>query len=363
MLLQLLQPGRETAGLKQFAMNLDKSNVSRPNSYIATKGMAMKEVHYSERYDTQESLIVPWRLPGGRGFLIRVLLWGVALMLLGYFFLGRGILSAYMDFFREAAALEAAGPDIEDVESLKVFSSMGRLFGSLFLVTIITWVINVSMETAMHKNRFFGEDKGVFPLRFGRDEGRVMLTQFMVFLSAIGLYIGGSILMFMIIALGAMLGSVGAVLFSILGFFGFLAILAFMIMIFIRLAPAAAYGVQHGRLIIFEMWKKTKGSGWNIFGSYLIVAVSGYVILMVIMYIGMFIVFGDMAASGLLTGDVPEDPDAIFAAMAETFNKTSVKISLGLFMIIYVAGQLLYAMHLWGVGNYSAQYISERERD
>jgi len=322
----------------------------------------MREVHYSERYDTQESLITPWKLPGGRSFLIRVLLWGTALMLLSYFFFGRGIISAYMDFIRDAATLEGAETDPDAIESLQVFSSMGKFFGSLFLVSIFTWLINVSVETAMHKNVFFGEDKGIFPLRFGRNEGRVMLTQFIIFLSAVGLYIGSLVFLVMISSIGAMLGSAGAVLFGIISFLGFMAIFVFMVMMLARLAPSAAYGVKHGRLIIFDMWKKTKGHGWNIFGSYLIVGVCGYVVLMIIMYAGMFIVFGDMAISGLFMGDVPDDPDAIFSAIGETFNKPAVKMSLGLFMIIYIAAQLLYALHLWGVGNYAARYISEKEQ-
>jgi len=323
----------------------------------------MREVHYSERYDTQESLITPWKLPGGRSFLIRVLLWGTALILLSYFFFGRGIISAYMDFIRDAAAFESIDADSEAIESLQVFSSLGKLLGSLFLVSVFTWALNVSIETAMHKNIFFGVNKGLFPLRFGRDEGRVMLTQFVIFLSAIGLYIGGLILMIIISAIGAALGSAAAILFGILSFFVFLAVLVFMIMMLTRLAPAAAYGIKHGRLVIFDMWKKTKGYGWNIFGSYLIVGVCGYVVLMIVMYSGVFIVFGDMAISGLFVGDVPDDPDAIFSAISETFNKPAVKVSLGLFMIIYIAVQLLYALHLWGAGNYAARYISEKEAE
>jgi len=320
----------------------------------------MREVHYSDRYDTQASITRPWALPGGRNFLIRVLLWGAALMLFNYFFFGRGVLTAYMDLFRGLAALESAGGEASEAETLGMLSGLGALYGSLFFVSIFAWLISVSMETAMHKNIFRSEDNGVFPLRFGRDEGRVLLTQFVIFLSAMGLYIGGFILIVIVSAIGALLGSAMAVVFAVFGFFAFIAICVFIVMMLTQLGSAAAYGVKHNRLYIFEMWKKTKGHGWNIFGSYLIVGVCGYVGLMIVMYVGMFAVFGDMAISGLLLGDVPEDPDAIFKSIADTFNKTSVKISLGLFMILYIAVQLFWAMHMWGVGNYTAEYIDEQ---
>ena len=57
----------------------------------------MNEIHYSERYDMQKSITRPWQAPGGKGFLIRVLLWGAALYLFVFFFFGRGLLEAYMD--------------------------------------------------------------------------------------------------------------------------------------------------------------------------------------------------------------------------------------------------------------------------
>ena len=77
---------------------------------------------------------------------------------------------------------------------------------------------------------------------------------------------------------------------------------------------------------------------------------------------GISIIFGDLAVSGLFAGDVPSDPDVLFEAMAETFNKTSVKMSLGVFMIVYMLLNLFWYMHIWCIGNYAADYISEREQ-
>ena len=78
------------------------------------------------------------------------------------------------------------------------------------------------------------------------------------------------------------------------------------------------------------------------------------------MYLGLFISFGS-AGIELISGTTPENPDEVFDSIAEIFSKTSVKISLGIFMIIYMAGSLLWYLHMWGVGNYAAEYISERE--
>lgn len=323
----------------------------------------MREVHYSERFDTQKSIIRPWVLPGGINFLIRILLWGGALMLLSYFFFGRGFLSAYMELMRDMAVLNevAENPDATEAASLEIFSSLAGFYSALFFVGIFAWLINVSVETAMHKNMFRGEDKGMFPLRFARDELNVMITQFVILLSISGLYLGGSMVIIMVMTIGSLMGTAIGALFGVLGVLAFIALHVFIVFMFVRLSPASAYGIIHNRLVIFEMWKKTKGHGWNVFGSFLIAGLFGYLILTVIMYVGIFIIFGDAAASGLLLGSVPDNPDELFSTIAAIFNKTSVKISLGIFMIIYIVCQLLYGLHIWGVGNYTAEYIAERE--
>lgn len=319
----------------------------------------MPETHYSERYDMQASITRPWQAPGGKGFLFRILLWGAALYLLVFFFFGRGILDAAMDLFRSAAALENAADS--ETEALAMISHLGKFYGSLILVSIAGWFVAVSVETALHKNLFRGEDRGLFPLSFGRDEGRVMLTQLVLFLSIAGVYLAMIVAFVLVGLIASLLGSLGGVMAAILMFAGFIAAIVLLVKLIIRLAPAAAYGVKHNRLVIFEMWKKSKGYGWNILGSYIITYVCGYLVITVLMYSGMFIVFGDLAASGLLIGNVPEDPDVIFKSLAETFNKTSVKISLGIFMIVYMTASLFWYLHMWGAGNYAADYISERE--
>ena len=316
----------------------------------------MNNIDYSQRFDTRKSILRPWDAPGGKSFLLRILLWGAALYLLVFFFFGRGFLEAYMDMVRGLAELESLDESEVGAESLALF----KFYASLFLVSIGGWFIAVSVETALHKNIFRGEDRGLFPLWFGRDEGRVMLTQFVLFLSIMGIYFAMIIGLVLLGFIGAALGSAGTVLSILLIIVGVFVGLAVIIKLMIRLAPAAAYGVKHDKLVIFEMWGKSKGNGWNIFGSYVITFLCGYLFVTVLMYLGLFISFGS-AGIELISGTIPENPDEVFDSIAEIFSKTSVKISLGIFMIIYMAGNLLWYLHMWGVGNYAAEYISERE--
>ncbi len=322
----------------------------------------MPEIHYSERFDTQASIIRPWVLPGGRHFLIRILLWGCVFILLSYAVMGRAVLEAYADLMREMVIFnELDENELTEAQALSLLSGLSGFVKVLLPLAVFAWLVNVSVETAMHKNKFHGVDKGLFPLRFGRDELQVLVTQFIVFLAAIAVYIAGNFIIIAFAAIGSQIGGAIALLIAILTFFAMMAALIASALIFIRLSPAAAYGIQHGRLVSFEMWKKTKGYGWNIFGSYLIVLLCGYVIISIISYIGLFAIFGNSGLPSLMFGNVPTNLDEVFLPLAQMFDKTSVKVSLGFFIIIYTAGQLFYGLHLWGVGNYTADYISERE--
>ena len=308
-----------------------------------------------QKFDVTDAMTVPWNMPGGKNFLIRALLWGAGLLLLVYFIFGRAFITAYVGFFQTLLTLDADGAS-DEAAALAAFDGMGSLYGSAILLSIAAWFVMVMLETAMHKNIFRGTDKGIVPLRFGLDEVKVMLAQFVIFICVMAVYIGGLIVLSIITAiLGSTGGSGGAaalvVIFMVIGF---VALIGLLISLIIRWAPAAAMSVRDDKQRIFDGWGVTKGFSWPLFGAYALVCIGGYVLIMILMSVGMMLLFSGVDMTALLLAAESNDmPD--WSSVTAHFEKTSVKVTMAIFLIAYAVFTLLWYMHIWGIGNYVAQ--------
>lgn len=313
-------------------------------------------------FDVGAAITQPFRLPGGRNFLIRLVLWSTALLLLVYFTFGRQFLGAYIEMFKSIAELDASG-SAEDPEALMAaMEPMMSIMGTAFFLWIFSWALMVATETAMHKNILHGIDHGVFPLRFGRFELRVLLAQFIVAIISYGVMIVGYIV-FIIFAVMAGVGaqSGGAAVGGIAGLFAFAALIAMMaatLMAVIKLSPAAALSVRDDDIRTIEGWKATYKRFWPMFGSYLIVGVGGYVVLMVIMTIAMIMVFAGISD---VAGLQDLSDEQALAAFLEAMQRPGIIIPLVISLMAYVAFTILWYLCFWGIPNYAAQ-LDAQER-
>lgn len=313
-------------------------------------------------FDVGAAITQPFRLPGGRNFLIRLVLWSTALLLLVYFAFGRQFIGAYIEMFQSLSALEAGG-DAESPEAIMAaMKPMMSIMGTAFLLWIFSWVLMVSTETAMHKNILHGTDHGVFPLRFGADELRVMLAQFVVALITYGVMMVGYFV-FAILAVmagaGAQAGgaAVGGIA-GLLALFAFIAMMSGALLAVIKLSPAAALSVRDGNIRTVEGWKATYKRFWPMFGSFLIVGVGGYVVMAVIMTVAMMMVFAGISDMGGLQDVSNEEALATFL---EAMKKPGVMIPLVISLMLYVACTILWYLCFWGIPNYAAQ-LDAQER-
>lgn len=324
--------------------------------------MAKKKPVFNHRFEAGEAMTVPFNLPGGRHFLLRLLGWGAALILAVYALFGRSFISGYKEFLIASMQLDQTNPDPE--ATLALLPLMKDFMWPMILLTIFAWVVFVMIETAMHKNVFRGTDLGLVPLRFGRDEGRVMLAQFVIFLCVLGVYILVVVGVALLVAIAAVMGSASLVLGALgglLAFIGAIYLLGFLIHVMIRWAPAAAMSVRDDRQYIFEGWHITKGRGWSLFGSYLVAAIVGYIIIYVIMGLGIYLAFGDMSALMVMSGLPVDDPRDVFEQLGERLKSPRVMFTLVVFTILYILAAVAWYMSMWGIGNYAAQ-LDAREK-
>ena len=324
--------------------------------------MATEKPVFKHNFDLGEAIATPWNLPGGKNFLARIVGWGTGLILIVYALFGRKFISAYADFIIQSAELQNAADPNDPEAVMELVSGMWAFMGSMLLLGLFAWLVMISIETAMHKNVFRGTDHGAFPLRFGKDEFRVLLAQLVIFICVSAIYFIGIMAIIILSAVMVATGSGAlAVIGGLLSFVGFIVFLVVLIRVFIGWAPAAALSVRDEKQRVFEGWAIAKGRNWPLFGTYLVTVITGYIAIYVIMIIGGFIAFGNIEFLTLMTS-TSDDPAAVMAQMGEAISQPRVMVPLVIFTIFYMLATVLWYVHLWGIATYMAK-LDARENN
>lgn len=273
-----------------------------------------------EDYDFGEAILRPWKLPGGSNFILRVLGSVILIWVVMFAILGPVLVKAYIAMFQQIVELENSGQDPESFGA--VMSLLSPILGSYMLMGLLSWAVNASAEAAMHKNTFYDFDGGLFPLRFGIAELRIMGIQF----------VAGLLIM------------VGFIFLVIPGIY-----------LGVKLSAASAMSVRDDRFRLFESMDATKGYGWIMLGSFIVIYIIGYVIMNIVMYGGMFAIIGDgsiFSAIESLSGD--STGEEIWSVVKSVLFKPQIFITLIITTLLYSVATILMYFHFWSVGNYAA---------
>lgn len=311
------------------------------------------------KFEFSDAVTRTFKAPGGRSFLLRLALWSSVLLFVAYALLGKGIIDAYANFLQVAFEI---GDSSDEEDIFRLFAEMGGMFAAFVPLMFLTWFVMASAETAFHKHMLFGVDKGMFPLRFGADELKVMATQFCVMFLVFLPYM--ALVFLLLIFIGAASAGGGGIvaLLGIVLFFGMFAGIGFMIFLAIRLWPAAALTVRSGEISVLKAMPISKGHFWPMLGAFLVIYLMGYVAVNIVMSITIFAAFGDLSVFEVFNGVSDEDPSEVFAAVAEVMGNPRVMIPLVIGMMAYVMTYFVWYMCLWGVPNYVVAQDMDDER-
>jgi len=277
--------------------------------------------------------------------------------------------SGFVEYIQVIISLEESGggePSPADIS--KMTGVLFRWMGSIFLMSILSWIIIVSVETAFHKNTLHGIDHGAFPLRFGVPELRVMLAQFVVYMIVNGVYMAAYFAFIIILLIFVGIGSVlsptlGAILGTVFGIIGLIAMLGVVLFALARLAPAAALSVRDNEIRLLEGWKLTKTMYWPMIGSYMILWLIGYTVIMVIFLIFAFVAFSDPALYDGFANISENNPEAFSDAISQLLSNPRVYIPL-IFgtMITSLMTFILYTA-TWGVANHAVALDTKKQEN
>jgi len=300
--------------------------------------------------------LVSWGYKGttNRNFFIRLILWTAALILILYAALGPSILKSYAPFYQANFELQQNPEDPENIKAL--FGVMGGLMGKSSLFMLAFWAIVASAETAFHKNVFFQEDRGFFPLRFGCSELKLMVAQLFVCVCWLLTYIGAILALILIITilgvLGGLLGNVvAAILVGLASIVGIVLFVWVNLYVFARLAPAGAATIKRDSIVTGDAWRMTKGNVAPIVFGFLLIGLLGYVAMSVIQFGGLSMAFPDSGIMSVMMSSASQNPSETFAIMAEQMQRPGTMITLFIALIILAVIMPLWYLGFWGVGN------------
>jgi hypothetical protein len=189
--------------------------------------------------------------------------WPVAVAVWGLIYMAATIA---MTFAMRPFVAGAWGASLGGDPQARLAAAMGSL-GNLLSMELGLLILFVILMTAAQRAVLRPADKGLFYLKLGMDELRMLaLTIILVILFYVGLVVAVGVL-----AVGAVaLGRAAAVVLMIVGI---VALLALAIWLEVRLSLAFPLTLLRRRIIIGESWRLTRGRFWTLFGAYLVLFV------------------------------------------------------------------------------------------
>ncbi|MEP4051847.1 MAG: hypothetical protein ABJN22_06365 [Litorimonas sp.] len=320
------------------------------------------------KFDFGAAITQIFNLPGGKGYLFRVVGFATLLLTVAFVLFGIPIVKSYVAMFQSIATMEATTGMSEAEELAAVMATMQPMFASMgwFSLLYIAQIgLYISVETALYRNIILGEDKGFFPLRFGGDEFRVLVTRIVV---AFILYAAFFVLYFGLIILGAMVFGLGSAaestaVYGIVALFAFLSFVAFiggMVYVAIRLAPSAAFAVRDEDFTPVGSWGTMKTYFWPTFGAVLVVGLIGYIGLVVLSLLAFGLLFVSSGIFPLLMElDVDETPD--FTPLLDLLSSAGFIIPAILITLVFTFLGLLYYGAIWSIWGYIAK-LTDRQK-
>ena len=322
------------------------------------------------RFDFGAAVTQVFNLPSGNGYLFRVLGFGTLILSLSFVLLGYPIVKAYISMFQGMAAMDTTS-GLSEAEEIQmaletmqpIFAAMGW-FSLLYLVQIGVYV---SVETALYRNIIRGEDKGLFPLRFGGDEFKVLITRIVV---AVILYAVLVACYFVIIILGAMAfglgsstGSTAALgIIGVLAFVLFLGLVGVMIYASIRLAPSAAFAVRDIDYTPVGSWGTMKTYFWPTFGAVLVVGIIGYIVISIFSFLALgTLLFASGIFSKLIVLDETSSDTPDFTPLLDTLASPGFIIPAAIVTLMTIFLGLLYTGAIWSIWGYVAKLTARSD--
>ena len=294
----------------------------------------------------EEAVTQAFRTSGGKQFGWRLLFWAAACVSV----VSLIAIPMMMPYYGDLLAINQQnmqailGGDPDSIDNKAMNATLLKMAPAYCLWMTGYWLAWIAAEAALHRKVLHGTEHPKQPLRLGKDEFRVWLSQLGVFGILFLIYFFG-VFALILLAVIPVLGAIVALVLII-------ALPCFLILASVRLAPAASLSILKNKTHALAAKEITKGKFWTVFPAYLVTFVGGYFLLYVIMIIGVGLVTRDMNFFMSMSGLGEEDPKAVMAAAGERFKNPLVMLMGILALIAYSAAYAFWMISIIGVGSH-----------
>ena len=284
-----------------------------------------------------------FRTPGGRPFALRVWFWTAMAMSVALFIALPFIAPGYGEFLtitNEINEATLSGEPIDPELSSAMLAAMGGMVPGYLLLMLGPWAAAIAGEAALHRKLFRDEEFERIPLRFGRDEFRILLSQLAVYGLMFLAYVGGILLTVITFGLGGIVAIPG--------------MLFLFVWLPLRHSTAGALAVHDEAIRVKQSRATTKHRAGPLFGAYLFVWFVGYVAVYGVMLTVVLLIAGDAAILGAASG-LGGDADSI-AGFGERLRNPVYMLLAILGIVAYAAVSSLWYLTQSGVGAYALRW-------
>lgn len=222
-------------------------------------------------------------------------------------------------------------------------SFFGRFFGLFLFLGLAAWALWAMFETASQRRYIWGKP---FTLGFGADEARMMVVGLLWGLLGVVIFV-----LPLLLILGGAFASLFADLDQLEGgdmpeqflttLFTSMGLMALLFPAYVffatRLAPCFGLTVKDKRIRFLDAWNVSRGRFWPILGAYVILAVSGSIIIQLLQGVGQILMEPVMMIVG--EGLNPDDPVALLTSPAFV-----IPIGLFTFFSLFLQGLLQHVV-------------------
>ncbi|MEJ2817614.1 MULTISPECIES: hypothetical protein [unclassified Caulobacter] len=181
------------------------------------------------------------------------------------------VLSAFGD--KLTALTEALEADPDPQTTMAAMSGLWPLFLASMVYVLIT---NSVLVAAVNRLVLRPHDSAGAYLRLGGAELRQAAVQVLLYLVLFGAYFIGVLCLAILAGVGTAIGGQG--LGVLLALVSFVALIAGLILLSVRLSFVSTLAFDTGRIDLKASWDMTKGRFWPLFGTYLIATVLAAVV-------------------------------------------------------------------------------------